>query len=59
MKVVRSSPLSTGRLYPQEFSRYSFLEAEELRKYFIQKEDRNIVHKIQRRKANLMGHILR
>jgi hypothetical protein len=28
MKVVRSSPLRTGRLYPQEFSRYSFLEAE-------------------------------
>jgi hypothetical protein len=28
MKVVRSSPLRTGRLYPQEFSWYSFLEAE-------------------------------
>jgi hypothetical protein len=28
MKVVRSSPLHTGRLYPQEFSWYSFLEAE-------------------------------
>jgi hypothetical protein len=28
MKVVRSSPLPTGRLYPQEFSWYSFLEAE-------------------------------
>jgi hypothetical protein len=28
MKVVRSSPLSTGRLYTQEFSWYSFLEAE-------------------------------
>jgi hypothetical protein len=26
--VVRSSPLRTGRLYPQEFSWYSFLEAE-------------------------------
>jgi hypothetical protein len=25
MKVVRSSPLRTGRLYPQEFSWYSFL----------------------------------
>jgi hypothetical protein len=25
-KVVRSSPLRTGRLYPQEFSWYSFLE---------------------------------
>ena len=59
MKVVRSSPLRTGRLYPQEYSRYSFLEAEEMRKYYIQKEDRNILHKIQRRKANFMGHILR
>jgi hypothetical protein len=28
MKVVRSSPLRIGRLYPQEFSWYSFLEAE-------------------------------
>ena len=28
MKVVRSSPLRTGRLYPQDFSWYSFLEAE-------------------------------
>jgi hypothetical protein len=28
MKVVRSSPLRTGRLYPQEFSWYSFLETE-------------------------------
>jgi hypothetical protein len=28
MKVVRSSPLRTGRLYPQEFSWYPFLEAE-------------------------------
>jgi hypothetical protein len=28
MKVVRSSPLLTGRFYPQEFSWYSFLEAE-------------------------------
>jgi hypothetical protein len=28
MKVVRSSPLRTGHLYPQEFSSYSFLEAE-------------------------------
>jgi hypothetical protein len=28
MKVVRSSPLRTGRLYPQEFYWYSFLEAE-------------------------------
>jgi hypothetical protein len=27
VKVVRSSPLLTGRLYPQEFSWYSFLEA--------------------------------
>jgi hypothetical protein len=26
--VVRSSPLRTGRLYPEEFSWYSFLEAE-------------------------------
>jgi hypothetical protein len=28
MKVVRSSPLVAGRLYPQEYSWYSFLEAE-------------------------------
>jgi hypothetical protein len=28
MKVVRSSPLRTGRLHPQEFSWYSFLEAD-------------------------------
>jgi hypothetical protein len=28
MKMVRSSPLRTGRLHPQEFSWYSFLEAE-------------------------------
>ena len=28
MKVVRSSPLRTGRLHPQEFSWYSILEAE-------------------------------
>jgi hypothetical protein len=28
VKVVRSSPLRTGRLHPQEFSWYSFLEAE-------------------------------
>jgi hypothetical protein len=28
MKVVMSSPLRTGRLHPQEFSWYSFLEAE-------------------------------
>ena len=28
MKVVRSSALRTGRFYPQEFSWYSFLEAE-------------------------------
>jgi hypothetical protein len=28
MKVVRSSPLRTGRLYPQEFSWYTFLKAE-------------------------------
>ena len=28
MKVVRSSFLHTGRLYPQEFSWYLFLEAE-------------------------------
>jgi hypothetical protein len=28
MKVVRSLPLRTGRLYPQMFSWYSFLEAE-------------------------------
>jgi hypothetical protein len=28
MKVVRSSPLRTGRLHPQEFSWYSFLEAQ-------------------------------
>jgi hypothetical protein len=28
MKVVRSSPQLTGRLYPQEFSWYLFLEAE-------------------------------
>jgi hypothetical protein len=27
-EAVRSSPLRTGRLYPQEFSWYSFLEAE-------------------------------
>ena len=30
MKVVRSSPLRTGRLYPQEFSWYSFLEADSI-----------------------------
>ena len=28
MKVVRSLALRTGRLYPQEFSWYSFLDAE-------------------------------
>ena len=28
MNIVRSSPLRTGRLYPREFSWYSFLEAE-------------------------------
>jgi hypothetical protein len=28
MKVERSSPLRTGRLYPLEFSWYSFLEAQ-------------------------------
>jgi hypothetical protein len=28
IKFVRSSPLRTGHLYPQEFSWYSFLEAE-------------------------------
>ena len=28
MKVVRLSALRTGRLYPQKFSWYSFLEAE-------------------------------
>jgi hypothetical protein len=28
MKVVRSSPLRTDRLHPQEFSWYSFLDAE-------------------------------
>jgi hypothetical protein len=28
MKVVRLSPLCTGRLYPQKFPWYSFLEAE-------------------------------
>jgi len=28
MKVVRSSPLRTGRLYPPGMSWYSFLEAE-------------------------------
>jgi hypothetical protein len=28
MRVLRSSPLCTGRLYPQELSWYSFLEAE-------------------------------
>jgi hypothetical protein len=28
MKVVRSSPLRTGRLYPQEFSWYPILDAE-------------------------------
>jgi hypothetical protein len=27
MKVITSSPLRTGSLYPQEFSWYSFLEA--------------------------------
>jgi hypothetical protein len=31
MKVVRSSPLRTGRLYLQEFSWYSFSEAESTR----------------------------
>ena len=28
MKVVRSSPLGTGRLYPQEYPGTHFLEAE-------------------------------
>jgi hypothetical protein len=28
MKVVKSSPLRTGRLYPQEFSWYSVIEAD-------------------------------
>jgi len=28
MKVVRSSPLRTGRLYPQEYPGTHFLEAE-------------------------------
>jgi hypothetical protein len=30
MKVVRSSPIRTARLYPQECSWYSFLEAESI-----------------------------
>jgi hypothetical protein len=36
MKVVRSSALSTGRLYPQEFSWYSFLEAESTPGHMVQ-----------------------
>jgi hypothetical protein len=35
MKVVRSSPLGTGRLYPQEFSWYSFLEAESTPRHMV------------------------
>jgi hypothetical protein len=31
----------------------------EIRKYYIVKEERNIVHTIKRRKANWIGHILR
>jgi hypothetical protein len=33
--VVRSSPLRTGRLYPQEFSWYSFLEAESTPEHMV------------------------
>ena len=35
MKVVRSSPLRTGCLYPQEFSWYSFLEAESTPEHMV------------------------
>ena len=35
MKVVRSSPLRTGRLCPQEFSWYSFIEAESTPGYMV------------------------
>jgi hypothetical protein len=35
MKVVRSSPLRTGRLYPQESSWYSFLEAESTPEHMV------------------------
>jgi hypothetical protein len=35
MKVVRSSPLRTGRLHPHEFSWYSFLEAESTPRYMF------------------------
>jgi hypothetical protein len=33
--MVRSSPLRTGRLYPQEFSWYSFLEAESTPRHMV------------------------
>jgi hypothetical protein len=35
MKVVKSSPLRTGRLYPQEISWYSFLEAESTPEHMV------------------------
>jgi hypothetical protein len=35
MKVVRSSPLRTGRLYPQEFSGTHFLEAESTPEHMV------------------------
>jgi hypothetical protein len=35
MKVVRSSPLRTGRLHPQEFSWHSFLEAESIAGHMV------------------------
>jgi hypothetical protein len=35
MKVVRSSPFRTGRLYPHEFSWYSFLEAKSTPRHMV------------------------
>jgi hypothetical protein len=35
IKVVRSSPLRTGRLYPQEFSWYSFSKRKTIFKKFV------------------------
>jgi hypothetical protein len=35
MKVVRSSPLRTSHLHPQEFSWYSFLEADSTRAHMV------------------------
>ena len=35
MKVVRSSALRSGRLYPQEFSWYSFIEADSTPEHMV------------------------